>query len=174
MTAQSDQIPLTPFAIGGDEGASVPIPNAAFTELMAAVLERGAPFRFAAPGRSMSPFIRDGDVVTIAPAPARIRLGDVVAFVNPQGARLTVHRVVGKAPGAYRIRGDNTAAEDGVIAICHILGRVTRVERAGRNIRLGMGIERVSLALLSRQGWLIPAIGPLWRLVRPVAKMFSR
>ena len=152
--------------------ASLTMPNTAFAELMAAVLERGAPFRFAAPGFSMSPFIHDGDVITLAPAPPRIRFGDVVAFVNPPYGKLTVHRVVGIAREAYRVKGDNLPEEDGVIARRHILGRVTRVERAGRNVRLGLGMERVVIAFLSRRGWLFPVLVRIWRIVRPLAKRF--
>ena len=48
------------------------MPNARVAELMTAVLTRGVPFRFQASGVSMSPFIHDNDVITIAPAPTRI------------------------------------------------------------------------------------------------------
>ena len=39
----------------------------ALIELMRAVLARGLPFRFAARGFSMAPFIRDGDVISVSP-----------------------------------------------------------------------------------------------------------
>jgi len=127
---------------------------------------------FVVPGFSMSPFIHDGDVITLASAPTRVRFGDVVAFMNPHNGKLTVHRIVGMARVAYRVKGDNSPEEDGVIARRCILGRVTHVERAGRNGRLGLGIERVVIAFLSRRGWLFPVIIPIWRIVRPLAKRF--
>ena len=70
------------------------LPRAGFTELLTAVLARGSLFRFQARGFSMSPFIRDGDVLTLAPAPDRLRIGDVVAFINPCNQQLSVHRLV--------------------------------------------------------------------------------
>jgi hypothetical protein len=35
-----------------------------------------------------------------------------------------------------------------------LLGRVTRVERGGRRVRLGLGVERLPIAWLSRVGLL--------------------
>jgi len=150
------------------EQAAPTLPNSAFATLMAEVLGRGAQFRFAAPGSSMTRFIRDRDVITVAPLP--VRLGDVAAFVSPLGGRLTVHRVVGIEEGAYRIKGDNCAGADGAIERRYILGRVTRVEREGKRVRLGLGPERVVIALLSRRGWLYPVLVPVRRVVRPFAK----
>jgi signal peptidase I len=143
-----------------------------FTVLMAAVLEKGVPFRFTAPGGSMSPFIRDGDVITVAPG--RIRFGDVVAFVNPHSGRLTVHRVVRILRDGYLIKGDNVAESDGCVPRASLLGRVSGVEHGSKQVRLGLGIERVVIAFLSRRGWLVPAIGATWGVIRPVArKWFS-
>jgi len=115
----------------------------------------------------MSPFIRDGDVVTVSPCPRdTMGLGDVVAFVQPCSGRLAVHRVVGRGRDSWRIRGDNTPEADGWIGHDDILGRVTRVERAGKRVRLGLGPERVLIALFSRRGWLQPGL----RRVRSVAR----
>jgi len=43
------------------------LPMAVFTRLAKDVLGRGASFRFQARGNSMTPFIRDGDVIAIVP-----------------------------------------------------------------------------------------------------------
>lgn len=142
--------------------------GAGFAVLMAVVLEKGVPFRFTAPGHSMTPFIRDGDVITVAPG--RIRFGDVVAFVSPHSGRLTVHRVVGIARDGCLIKGDNIPEPDGTVPRTGLLGRVVGVEHGSRHVGLGLGIERVAIAFLSRRGWLIPAIGATWRVMRPVAK----
>jgi len=148
--------------------SSLAMPNVAFTELMAAVLDKGVPFRFQASGSSMSPFIRDGDVLTIAPA--RVRLGDVVGFVSPRGGKLVVHRVVCISRGGYFIKGDNASESDVHVPPPKILGRVVRVEHRGNRVPLGLGIERVAIAFLSRRGWLIPAVWATWCVVRPVIK----
>ena len=143
------------------------MPSAAFAELMAAVLDKNAPFRFTAPGFSMSPFIRDGDVITIAPG--RLRYGDVVAFVNPCHGKLTVHRIVHVSRAGYLIKGDNTPELDGRMPRSNIIGRVIRVEHRGRQVRLGLGMERIVVAFLSRRGWLTPLVWTVWRFIKPVA-----
>lgn len=142
-------------------GAAQTMPNAGFAELMAAVLARSAPFRFQASGFSMSPFIRDGDVITLGPPPRRLRFGEVAAFVNPGNNRLTVHRVVAIGRHGYLIRGDNAPEPDGTVAHADILGRVINVERGSRRVRLGLGFERLVIAFLSRRGWLAPLLVPI-------------
>jgi len=147
------------------------LPNAAFAELMAAVLDKNAPFRFTAPGFSMSPFIRNEDAITIAPG--RLRYGDVIAFVNPFRGELTVHRIVHVSRAGYLIKGDNAPEPDGRVPGSSIIGRVIRVERRGRQVRLGLGVERIAIAFLSRRGWLTPLVWTVWRFIKPVAKRLN-
>jgi ribosomal protein S18 acetylase RimI-like enzyme len=138
--------------------------GAAVREFLAAVLERGVPFRFTARGYSMHPFIMDADVITVSPLGGRgARVGQVVAFRGGQ-ERLVVHRIVaagGAGPDlseGYLIRGDNCAEADGFVPREAILGVVTRVERIGRPRRFGIGPEAVVLAGLSRADALRPAM----------------
>ena len=115
----------------------------------------------------MAPFIRDGDVITLAPVRDRPPgIGGVVAFFHPQFEKIMVHRIVGKKDRTYIIRGDNSPASDGEISRDHVLGFVTRVERRGESISLGSGIERYVIAFLSRWGFLIPLLVPLWKIFR--------
>ncbi|MEI6309523.1 MAG: signal peptidase I [bacterium] len=144
--------------------------SADYARLMVATLEKGALFRFTAPGFSMSPFIRDGAVLTIASAPERIRFGDVVAFVRPQCHKLVVHRVVGISQAGYLIKGDNAPEPDACVMRASIIGRVVRVEHGGKRMRLGLGMERIVFAFLSRRGWLTPVLWVGWRALRPFAK----
>jgi hypothetical protein len=119
----------------------------------------------------MSPFVKDGDVVTVSPLPKAVpRLGDVVAFVHPQTKRLVIHRVVRKMGDSYLMRGDNALAADGLIPKSCILGRVTRLERGNRRVYLGLGPERLLIALVSPRGPLSSLLLPVWRLVRPLFK----
>jgi signal peptidase I len=150
--------------------ASLEMPNPAFAELMTAVLDKGAPFRFRAAGFSMAPFIRDGDVITIAPAPARIRFGEVVAFEDSPGGKLAVHRVVRISGDGYLTKGDNAAEPDARVPRPGVLGLVVRVEHRGKRVRFGLGIERAAIAFLSRYGWLIPVVLTAWRIVRSAVK----
>lgn len=119
--------------------------------LLADLLRGGRPVRLEVTGHSMSPFIRSGDIVTIEPLLGRRPvLGEVVALAP--GGLLRVHRLVGWDRGQALFRGDVAVATDPVASPDDLLGRVTRVERGGRRVRLGLGIERLPIAWLSRVG----------------------
>ncbi len=137
------------------------LPSARFAELLTAVLDRGVPFRFQANGHSMFPFIRDGDFLIITPKPERLHLGDVAAYINSHNNRLTVHRVIGIDQNSYLICGDDCPEPDGAVSHADILGRVIQVEHHGRRMWLGLGIERVVIAFLSKCGWLISLMVPI-------------
>ncbi len=133
-------------------GGTVSLSGSALREFLAAVLDRGVPFRFTARGVSMYPFVRDGDLVTVAPLRARgPREGDVVA-VRGREDRLIVHRLVATECGEYETRGDNCPESDGRVSGDAVLGIVTRVERAGRPVRFGAGPVGEAIARLSRAG----------------------
>jgi len=136
--------------------------------LMRAVLEKGKDFRYEARGASMLPLIKDGDVVTVRPlSGSEPRTGDVVAFADPGGDRVRVHRIVTAGNGAYRLKGDHDSGEDGVFSRDAILGRIVRVERGGRAVRLGPALRSPALARLSRSFWLTG-------LFRRARRVFSR
>ena len=143
-------------------------------ELLRAVLDKEALFRFRAKGFSMSPFIKDDDVVTVSPlwgdSP---RIGDVVALVSPHAERLLIHRVLGKKGDHYLIKGDHAPEPDGMVPRINILGRVTRVERNGKGVLLGLGPERVIIAFLTRKGFIFNLLLPIWRLIRPIARRWA-
>ncbi len=135
------------------------------------MLDRGVPFRFKAKGLSMHPFIRHGDVITITPLSENLpRYGDVVAFVRPRTFALVVHRVVGKRDGAFLIKGDNVACFDEPVPMASILGSVTKVERGGKEVYLGLGPERLFIAFLTRRGILSPLLLPVYRLARLITR----
>jgi hypothetical protein len=141
------------FVIKANE---LPLSGQVLLEIMRVVLARGVPFRFKARGWSMTPFIRDGDVITVAPFTDRPPgVGAVVAFIQPETGKLVVHRIVARN-GAYScIHGDGNAGEsDGLIPPENLLGRVTHIERNGHHVWLGLGLERYLIALLSRTGLL--------------------
>lgn len=144
--------------------------GSALAEVAREVLSAGHSFRFLALGGSMSPFIRDGDVVTLVTfVRAVCAPGDVVAFVQHKSGRLVVHRVVAVGEGRCRIRGDNSSEEDGEFPFESVIGTVDRIERAGKEIRFGLGPERATIALLSRRGWLcwgMKRVGTVNSLIR--------
>jgi len=117
----------------------------------------------------MSPFIKDGDWVTVAPKNGSSpRFGDVVAFFQSGTKKLSIHRVIGKK-GTFRfIKGDNTSQLDGLIPEMNILGYVTKVEREGKRIHLGFGPERLFVALFSRGGILSSLLGSICKIMKPL------
>ena len=148
-----------------------PLSMPGLVELLRAVLGNGVSVRFRARGFSMSPFIKDNDIVTLTPLRnQKPGLGDVLAFVPPETNHLLIHRVIEKSNGTYRFKGDNTLEADGSISGTHLLGRVKRVERDGRKIYLGLGPERILIALLNRNGFLSPLLVPLRKVIRSIVK----
>jgi hypothetical protein len=153
-----------PFALKGDAEGSFSLP--ALYELMKAVNDKGLPFRFMAGGLSMSPFIKEGDVITISPiSPKGPRLGDVVPVFFPDTGRLLIHRVVARRGRFCLIRGDNTLEPDGIVPATGISSRVVEVSRDGVRRSLGLGSDRIIVALLSRWNLLTPLLFPLWRAI---------
>ncbi len=135
------------------------------TGIMMAVLAKGKPFRFRTRGFSMSPFIKDGDVVTVLPLGASgPRVGDVVAFVFPATGRCAVHRVIRRLRGSYVLKGDNAGEVDGAVPRDRLIGVISRVERDGKRVRLGRGLAGAAVATLSRSGLLLKGIGAARRL----------
>ena len=114
-----------------DEGISLSAPM--IMELIEAVHEKGALFRFQARGFSMTPAIRNGDIITVAPLKNIMpRCGDVLAFRHPNQQQLLVHRVLRTRGNKYFIRGDSCPEADGWVPLENVIGIVTRVERHGQ------------------------------------------
>jgi len=146
-----------------EEGNEVKIPGEVLGDLMQKSLEKGKSFRFCASGFSMSPFIKNGDILTIfPPGKAYPAFGDVAACLHPLRNRLIIHRLVGIPAGSsFVLKGDNLKEIDGVFTVTDIIGVVQGIERGGRKIYLGTGPEKRFIALLSRLGLLIPLMIPL-------------
>jgi signal peptidase I len=148
------------------KGEGLSLSGQLLKELLKSALDKGASFRFRSRGFSMSPFIKDGDVVTVTPLwAATPGLGDVVVFTHPRTGKLVIHRVVGKRPDSYLIKGDNFLEGDGFVPKANILGHVAGVERDGNEVFLSLGLERFLIAFLTRRG-LLPLLFPVYRFVR--------
>jgi hypothetical protein len=155
---------LSPITHHGPELLSFEV----LPELVRDILSKDAECRFQAKGHSMSPFIKDGDVVTISPLHGSTpRLGNVVAFNHPEAGKLVIHRIVRKQGSSYLARGENTFDADGLIDKQDIVGFVTRVERKGRRVLIGLGPERLLIAFLSRNGLLLPLLYLMWKMIHP-------
>ncbi len=135
--------------------------------LMSAVLEKNADFRFKATGHSMSPFIKNQDIVTISPLPInRPVVGDMVAASFGERKSIMVHRVIAKKQGKFLIKGDNNKSQDGVFKQNQIVGLVSNVERNGMTVWFGQGYLGRVIAILSKTGLLNSIALPLLRSIR--------
>jgi signal peptidase len=168
MMGKEGNVSLTPSLSPIIHQSSPLLSGEVFPELVRDILSKYAECRFQAKGYSMSPFIKDGDVLTISLLPSSSPgLGDVVAFNHPEGGRFVIHRIVRKRGDSYLVRGENTFEADGHIEKRDILGFVTRVERKGRRVLIGLGPERLLIAFLSRNGLLLPLLHLMWKMIRP-------
>ncbi len=102
-------------------------------DVLDAVLVTGAAFRFRVAGYSMTPTIRDGDIVVISPfkhLPPRV--GEIVAFRHPHNRRLVIHRFLGMDHSLALCRGDNRDRFDDPVPEDLLAGVVTTIERGGK------------------------------------------
>ena len=126
--------------------------NSDIAELIRSAVTKGASFRFKVKGYSMTPFIKDDDIVTISSAAnSLIAIGTPVAFTKDIEKRLAIHRIVKKEKALYLIKGDNCSEADGLISPADILGYVSKIERAGKDIGFGLNMEKAVIAYLSRR-----------------------
>lgn len=123
--------------------------NYSFSQIMLDVLQRDKSFRFCANGISMSPFIRDGDIITISPICGLVAIGDVIVVLTEKKG-FFVHRIIGINKDNFVIKGDNREEIDGEYPRKLICGVVTKVERNTKIVKLGFGPEKLAIALLSR------------------------
>ena len=106
------------------------------------LLKSGQSVRFQAPGRSMTPTIREDETITINPVSASsVRKGDIILYNNKTG--VIAHRVVrieksdaSLEPNLFILRGDASITYDKPVTPGQVLGKVVSVERGGRSIAL--------------------------------------
>jgi signal peptidase I len=88
---------------------------------------------------SMSPHIKEGNVVLVQHASRRFRVGDVIVFKSADG--LVAHRVVsvrGRGRDViYRTKGDNRRSFDAPVPQSSVLGVIICVSKDGESIHLG-------------------------------------
>ena len=132
-----------------------PTPSGDFLALAREILAAGHSLRFKARGHSMTPFVRDGDILTIAPvAGPDIQTGDIAFYSTGEGKAIA-HRVHGTrrqagAPALLLTRGDASAGRLDVVESNLVLGKAVLVERNGVERRLDtFGRRAISLAAIS-------------------------
>ncbi len=118
-----------------------------FTSITQKVLGREKTLRFKAKGISMSPLIKDGDILEIAPVNrGEIRVGDVI-FYRAEKGRTVAHRVIERIIEDGRLvflaKGDSNVGEGEEVHPEKIMGRVRAIERNGRKTRIDYGLNRL-------------------------------
>lgn len=122
-----------------------------FTSIAQKVLGRGRTLRFKAKGGSMSPLIRNGDVVEVAPFKGKVNFGDIILYFSSWGTPV-VHRVIQRNKESIITKGDSVPSSDHPVLFKQVLGRVVAVEKNGWRIRLDKPVGKllnILLALIS-------------------------
>ena len=87
-------------------------------------------------GHSMEPMLRQRrDTVAIVPVKERLKKYDVALY--RVGEKYVLHRVVKVLPGSYVCCGDNCVVLEAKIADNDVIGRLDKVWRGEREMKLG-------------------------------------
>ena len=112
--------------------------SSSLAHLSGDLLSLGLGVRFRAPGTSMHPTIRHGDVITVEPvAPSKLKKGDIILH-RFQGD-IIAHRIVNieEKNGCgltFILRGDASTTCDAPVKPEQVLGKVVGLERDNRPI----------------------------------------
>ena len=140
------------------------------TEMWQEVCRSGGTVSFRISSASMSPTLEVGDIVTVNKVePARIRVGDILAF--QVGQNVVVHRITGKSrwhqQRSFHHRGD-AGGLTGNIEARYIIGKILSVKRDGHEISLDTPWFSLSNRVL---GWRLHFVDTLSRLRPGILRM---
>lgn len=121
--------------------------------IVRAALERGQRVRMTVNGSSMTPFIRDGDVVELEPLDAALTLGDIVLAESAAG-HYVIHRIVRLVGDRVWLGGDAQTQREGPVPRQAVLGRAVAASRNGCVRALDRGGWRLA-------GWVWMRCAPL-------------
>ncbi len=147
----------------------------AFEAICREVLASGGTVRFEARGASMSPAIRDGEIVYVRPLRKAPKTGDVLMVRVKDGMRL--HRLVrrfkfdNEARDLYVTRGDCGQEDDAPVESGDVLGiaEVKEVRWMGSSLRIG--INSLTGRLMQRFALARAAVARTLGVVAPVAAL---
>ena len=108
--------------------------------------------RFVCLGRAMSPALTEFEIVEAEPyGPRPVRPGDVVCFRSPDGAEMSMRRVVEVGCEGIRTRGDNVRHDDPwLLQTGDIVGRIVAARRGPRRRAIDGGFSGQVEAVLAR------------------------
>lgn len=120
-------------------------------QLLKCVQERNVVLQITVYGKSMVPYIKNNDVITLSPLKEKsLQIGDIVAFESLATQKPVIHRVIHKKNGMFLMKGDNCVYSDGEISKDWMLGLVANIERNGRSANFGISRAKLLIAGLSR------------------------
>jgi len=157
-------------------------PGEAFLELSHQILNRkGKHLSFRARGGSMSPFIRNGEIIEIRPIESRkIKSGDIIFYrANPN--KLITHRVIKRILENGKIvfitKGDRSPTFDERVYSGDVLGKVVAVEKNGRIIRFDKGLMRLLNIFWAKISpfnlWIYPGLRIIRKVVHKIIEFIG-
>ena len=154
--------------------SNLKISNLNLKNLITDVFKNYKKVRFNAHGQSMSPFIKDGDIVTLKPYSAHdlIKPGDIAA-VHRGNKKIIVHRITRIDGEKILLKGDNCIEFDGHFIKENIMGIVTNIERNGKKLPSSR-ITNLIIACLSGSGLLTSHILPFLRHMKSKKRVSAR
>jgi len=123
-------------------------------DLVMTTLHQFGEVRLTAGGCSMIPFICPGDLLTVCALPlSRAEVGDIV--LSSREGRFCVHRLLRRwsqgDQSYFQTKGDALRQRDPVASAAQLLGRVTAIERHGKQIDSHVSTWNSCLAALIRR-----------------------
>ena len=124
-------------------------------------------------GASMNPTLRESHLLEIQPyKKQKIRIGDVIFFLPPEGDKLFVHRIIDISPGGIRTRGDNNPQPDAcLLTPADIIGKVIAAWHGQTRRKITGGVAGLLLVSLIRSLRMVER--KVSSLLRPTYYFFS-
>ena len=117
------------------------------------VLTPGRSLRVKSRGQSMYPMIKSGDTLLIKVLNAdKLDTRDIAFYCLPSGT-FVVHRLIKNGADSLLTNGDSLRRADDPVAIEHVFGMVTGIERGGKSLDLNGKFSKLTgrlIALLAR------------------------
>jgi signal peptidase I len=131
-----------PLTLSGFTGRLTP----EITGLFEDILNRGLSLRVKVTGRSMAPFLKGGELLTINQTDlSSLRRGDLLFFRDAYGHPV-LHRIISKQPGCdgqiiFKTKGDGLRAFDEPVSTPEVLGKACKIE----NMDTVIGIRQIDM-----------------------------
>ena len=149
--------------------------SSVLSALSSEILGKGHRLRFQAHGWSMTPFVRDGDVLEVMPASGmELQPGDVV-FRRTSTGGMVAHRLITRrrcdGQEILFTKGDAARRLDAPVSAEDIVGKVVAIERDGKRVDL----EAFPARWLNRlQGWISYAETVIWQWGRQLKRRLMK